>query len=85
MKPVSSMPVTGFEIAVVSDHALLRYLERRHGLDVEGLRAEICAACRDGVRYGAKAVLADGVKFIIAGDTVVTCLERKRAERKGKG
>ena len=79
------MPVTGFEIAVVSDHALLRYLERKHGLDVESLRAEIREACRDGVRFGAKAVLADGVKFIIADDTVVTCLERRRTERKGKG
>ncbi|TCT41173.1 hypothetical protein EDC90_1007150 [Martelella mediterranea] len=79
------MPVTGFEIAVVSDHALLRYLERKHGLDVEALRAEIRTACRDGVRYGAKAVVADGVKFVITDDTVVTCLERKRTERKGKG
>ncbi|MBB4122936.1 hypothetical protein [Martelella radicis] len=77
MKPSSPMPTTGFEIALVSDHAVLRYIERRHGVDVEALREIIRDACREGVRYGASAVIDDGVKFVLEGDRVVTCLKRE--------
>ncbi len=31
--PAVTMPETGLDTACVSDHALLRYIERRHGVD----------------------------------------------------
>lgn len=57
---------------IVSDHALLRFLERRHGLDVEAIRADIRSLVETGVRYGASGVIADGIKFILRDETVVT-------------
>ncbi len=39
--------------AVISDHALLRWLEREHGLNVEELRAELLAEAKPFLRVGA--------------------------------
>jgi len=57
---------------MVSDHAVLRFLERCHGLDVEVIRAQIRESVQTGVRYGASAVIADGVKYVLREETVVT-------------
>ncbi|MCD2176466.1 hypothetical protein [Rhizobium sp. C1] len=57
---------------IVSDHAVLRYLERCHGLNVEVIRAQIRESVRTGVRYGASAVITDGVKYVLREETVVT-------------
>lgn len=54
----------------VSDHALLRYLERVKGIDVEGVRAHIAQVCRGVVL--ARCVKAEGFDFIIKNQTVVT-------------
>lgn len=77
-----TMPETGFKIAVVTDHAVLRFLERRHGLDVEAIRSEIQTICTTGVRFGAAKVIADGMKFIIQGEDIVTCI-RARSDKRG--
>ncbi len=61
---------------IVTDHAVLRYLERAHGLDVEHFRAHIRELVTRGAAAGATGVIADGVKFVLQGDTVVTVLER---------
>lgn len=71
--PAKPMPETGLRIAVVTDHALLRFLERRHGLNVEAVRIEIQTLCNDGVRFGAPRVIASGMKFILRDENVVTC------------
>jgi hypothetical protein len=50
----------------VSDHALLRYLERAGGFDVEGLRQEIAKACADAAKAGAVSVYHGPVKFYLS-------------------
>lgn len=71
--PTRPMPETGFKIAVVTDRALLRFLERQHGLDVEAVRRDIQILCTAGVRFGAPRVIAAGMKFILRDENVVTC------------
>jgi hypothetical protein len=62
----------------VTDHALLRFLERVHGLELEKLRAELCAKAERGMTAaqsiggGQYTVLVDGVKFRCFNDRIVT-------------
>lgn len=61
----------------VSDHALIRYMERGLGLDVEALRRELgrrVDAASDGID-GMNAVIIDGVRYAIQGMVVTTCWE----------
>lgn len=60
---------------IVTDHAVLRYLERAHGLDVEFFRGHIAALTSTGVTNGATGVKVEGVNFVLQGETVVTVLE----------
>lgn len=59
----------------VSDHAVLRWLARRYGLDVEAERAKIDALTDTAVRAGATMVKVEGVQFVIKGGRIVTTLE----------
>ncbi len=59
----------------VSDHAVLRYLERAGGFDIERLRQQIGHRVEAGHQAGASSVIVDGVAFVIVGDVVVTTLE----------
>ena len=61
----------------VSDHAILRYLQRAHGLDIEALRATLASALQRGADIGAPHVLYHGVRFVIRNGVVVTAMERK--------
>lgn len=67
----------------VCDHALLRFIARVGGLDVETLRASLEASLQRSVnaadKIGCKdlAVIADGNKYIIVDGTVVTVLDAK--------
>ncbi|PWE52134.1 hypothetical protein DEM27_32560 [Metarhizobium album] len=68
----------------VSDHAVLRYLERAHGLDIEAVRRHIAYHCLTGDELRG---LASLVNAIVEGDTVVTVLlpsmrPKKRARRR---
>jgi hypothetical protein len=56
----------------VSDHAVLRYLERQIGIDVDLIRAEIAQHVAVGIALGASKVKACGLEFRIIDDTVVT-------------
>lgn len=64
--------------AHITDHAVLRYLERRHGLDVEAVRAHLAGMTVTAVRLGAIAVTVDNVKLVLveahdgSGDAVVS-------------
>lgn len=63
---------------VVTDHAVLRYLERAHGVDVEAARAEIAATVARGVAAGASFVTHRGLRFVIrSGGVVTTSLDKK--------
>lgn len=65
----------------VTDHALLRFLERGGGLDVEGVRRAIAdglARAHGAARaIGADNFLikADGLVFVLRGDRLVTVIE----------
>ncbi|MGO4735958.1 hypothetical protein AB4099_05405 [Bosea sp. 2KB_26] len=65
----------------ISDHALVRFLERSGALDIEQLRTVLAAALDRGRRsaerigIGDYVIVADGMKFVIQGDVVVTVLD----------
>ncbi|CAK7257530.1 MULTISPECIES: hypothetical protein [unclassified Shinella] len=65
----------------VSDHAILRYLERAHGLDVEAVRRHIASRCATGAELRATTVIVERVKFVLAereaGTVVVTVLKAR--------
>lgn len=60
--------------APVSDHAVLRYLERVHGLDVEGIRNAMADACARGIATGAPSIRIDNTRFINREGRIVTVL-----------
>lgn len=61
---------------VVTDHAVVRWLERVAGFDIAALRDQIATSAEVGITYGAKAVVVAGGKLVIdlAGRSVVTVL-----------
>lgn len=69
---------TSLPIAVgVTDHAVLRYLERFHGVNVEAVRAHIAATCQRGAETGARFVQWRHVRFVLDGSDVLTTLPRE--------
>lgn len=52
----------------VSDHAVLRYLERAGGFEIERLRAAIAARLGEAAAAGAAHVVVDGMIFVIRRD-----------------
>lgn len=63
-----SRPVT------VSDHAVLRYVERALDIDVEAIRAGIAEAVERGADRNAPVVRVGRIRFLLVGRTVVTAL-----------
>lgn len=67
-------------IVAVSDHALVRFLERAGGFDVEALRERLTAslsrAAQAAAALGAAdfTVKADGLSYLVCGGIVVTVL-----------
>lgn len=63
----------------VTDHAVLRYLERAHGLDVEAVRRHLAGRVERGARLGAIGVKIENVKLVLHHTpdevSVVTALE----------
>lgn len=80
------MPAIGNIAAIhptVSDHAVLRYLERAYGLDVDAVRAEMMTAIPIAIAFGARTVICHGVRLIISEDgCVVTALPGRRGGRR---
>lgn len=72
------MPETGILRADVTDHAVLRYLERAHDIDVSFFRDHIAELCANGIRYGATAVAAEDVKFVLVDGRVITTVHRDK-------
>jgi len=56
----------------VSDHAVLRYLERQHGLDVEAVRRHVAGLAVNGAVLGAVGVAAEDVRLVLAQQPLVT-------------
>lgn len=74
-KPIPSVP----------DHAVIRYLERAKGVDIEAIREHIRGVVRRGVEAGGDAVVAEGVKFVLRDNVVVTVMERRWPAQKREG
>ncbi|AYJ87652.1 hypothetical protein D3Y57_19145 [Sphingomonas paeninsulae] len=62
----------------VSDHAVLRYIERVIGLDVEAVRVKIASpTVQKAVDFGCETVvLGTGQRIILHGDVAVTVLPK---------
>jgi hypothetical protein len=62
----------------VSDHALLRFIERAGGLDIEALRTALegslkrAAAAAEKLGTGELVIVADGLRYIVRGNVVTT-------------
>lgn len=55
------------KIPKVSDHAVLRYLERKYNLNVKDIKQEMLSKeVRQIIKLGATNVSIDGVKYCIA-------------------
>lgn len=68
----------------ISDHAILRFLERGGGLDIDQLRGAISAAlarahgAARSISQGNYTVKVDGIVFVVCEDTVVTVYGEER-------
>lgn len=61
----------------VPDHAVLRYLERAKGVDIDAVRRHIAGLVLRGVKANGDAVVVEGVKFVLRGNVVVTVLDKR--------
>lgn len=61
----------------VPDHAVLRYLERAQGVDIEAVRQHIRALVTNAVALKGDAVIIEGVKFVLRDNVVVTVIDRR--------
>lgn len=66
----------------VTDHAVLRWLERECDVPVEQIRRLIGEGCAPGARLGARAVIWGRTKFVIVDGHVVTTVPIR--PRKGR-
>jgi hypothetical protein len=62
-------------IVIVTDHAVLRYLERVMLVDVESLRCRIGQRVDRAVAAGASAVIVEGFRYALREGYVTTVLE----------
>lgn len=77
--------MTDRPLAPVSDHAVLRWLERECDVPVERIRQLIGEGCAPYAHHGTVAVIVGRIKFIIEGGVVVTTLERRMRQRGRNG
>lgn len=66
----------------VSDHALIRWLERVKGVDMEALRSEIRASIAPAVAAGATAVERGGMRFTIEKGVLTTVMPARHRKYK---
>jgi len=64
--PINKTPVQ------VTEHAICRYLERAYGFNIEAIREHIAGICSAPAALGAVCVRAEGVRFEIVDNRVVT-------------
>lgn len=67
----------------VTDHAVLRFIERMYGLDVEALRAELRSRAEraheaaEAIGGGEYTIKAGDLRMRVVGQNVVTCYPSK--------
>lgn len=74
---------------LVTDHAIVRYLERVGGFDIDSLRKQIASRCEAGASIGATSVIAEGFAFLIGDGQVITVvhaetMRNRRIRRRGE-
>ena len=75
----------------VCDHALVRFLERVGGLDVEGVRRHLAESLDRAVvaaeTIGSRevVVVAEGIKYVVVKGRLVTVLDEKMNPKRSKG
>ena len=70
-------------LPVVSNHAILRFLERVYGVDVESVRKRILTpTVAAAVKAGARRIKVEGMTFVIENGVIVTAWEGEDARRK---
>lgn len=69
---------------IVTDHAMIRYLERVVGVDVDQHRRALEERVAQAVELGASALIGDGLRYVISGNRIVTVRPaRPLAEKPG--
>ncbi len=70
----------------ITDHAILRYIERVMGIDVDAVRAQVAETVAIADEHDTCiAVTKDGFRYVLVGDTLVTIRRIARAaDRKSK-
>jgi len=70
-------------VPTISDHALLRYMERVHGINVEALKADLLTdALVSAIKSGASGMQTPEGTFVIKGHSVVTFLGKDMRPKK---
>ena len=65
----------------VTDHAVVRYLERVKGIDMDAVRAEIAAHVDLALEHdGVSGVLSDGFRYRLQGLTVTTVVQASQPD-----
>lgn len=67
-------------MATVSDHAVIRYLERVIGMDIETLRREIGHRVDRAAEMGATGCILDGFEYRMKEGNVTTVVEASRPD-----
>ncbi len=62
----------------VTDHAVLRWLERNSVVEVEAIRAQIYSECREALNCGAKRLRVNGTDYRMRGGKVVTLINARK-------
>jgi hypothetical protein len=62
----------------VSDHAIVRFLERARGMDIQSVRNAIAYTVQEAVDAGACKISVSGLTYVIEGETVVTITPASR-------
>lgn len=68
----------------VSDHAVLRLLERRLGVDTDIVRNFIAKEMAVAVKAGACSATIDGIAFQVRNGVVTTCWPTGKADNLGR-
>jgi hypothetical protein len=81
--------MTGPALIRVSDHALVRFLDRAGGLDVETVREHLAvslgraALAADRIGLASYVIVADGLRYVVDNGTLVTVLVDGKPPRRG--
>lgn len=63
--------------AHVTDHALLRHLERVQGIDIEAMRRELGHKVDAAIEAGATSTVSDGIRYVLVEERLVSCVQVK--------